>query len=60
MMALPSKHIKKRSPRVVDMPSQPFLIIVGALISQIVMPIIDSMIAEKNIAVGKVQAIQFI
>jgi len=49
--------MKNRSPRVVANHKNPFRITVGDLSSQTVIPITDSMIIEKNIAVGTVHAI---
>src|SRR5678816_2002094 len=49
--------MKRRSPRVVAIGSQPFLRTVGERSSHTVMPASMSTMAEKNTATGKVHAI---
>ena len=60
MKADPSKLIKKRSPLVVLIGKNPVLrLVVGLITSNIVKRVKPITTATKKLAVGKVQAIQF-
>ena len=60
MKADPSRLIKKRSPLVVLMGKNPFFVLVVGLTTSIIVNRVNPIAtAMKKLAVGKVQAIQF-